>query len=85
MWRIADLSRTSRHFRQAPKADIHTFSFFDTLRQRDLLASTQSKRLVYVDHDFLSGLVAGLSFIEREAGEGNDACRNCRKTPLRVP
>jgi hypothetical protein len=24
---------------------------------------------VYVDHDFLSGLVAGLSFIEREASE----------------
>src|ERR1700730_5814928 len=36
---------------------------------RPEFASSQAKRLVYIDHNFLARLVAGLRFIEREAGE----------------
>ena len=36
---------------------------------RDSIASTQAKRLVHIDHNFLARLVAGLTFIEREAGK----------------
>jgi hypothetical protein len=36
---------------------------------KDSIASTQAKRLVHIDHNFLARLVAGLTFIEREAGK----------------